>query len=63
MHSYNRPILPNWHPAWMLIPFAVWAILLPPATSQECAMPFRIPTPHSVTRQSGAADSIASSGQ
>lgn len=28
MHQYNRSTLPNWHPAWMIIPFAVWAILL-----------------------------------
>jgi len=33
MHRYYHSVLPNWNPAWMLIPLAVWAILLSVALS------------------------------
>ena len=37
MHSYYHSVLPNWNPAWMLIPLAVWAILLSVALSLPVA--------------------------
>lgn len=51
MHQYNRPILPNWHPAWMLAPVAVWAILLmlafcPVATHHEPGVRHALPDPY-----------------
>ena len=37
MHRYYHSVLPNWNPAWMLIPLAVWAILLSVALSLPVA--------------------------
>ena len=36
MHRYHAT-LPNWSPAWVLIPLAVWAILLSVALSLPVA--------------------------
>lgn len=28
MHRYDRAILQDWHPAWLLAPICIWVIIL-----------------------------------
>ena len=51
MHRYYHSVLPNWSPEWMLIPLAVWAILLSVALSlpvaySEPGVRHALPDPH-----------------
>lgn len=51
MHRYYHSVLPNWNPAWMLIPLAVLAILLsvalsPPVAYSEPGVRHALPNPH-----------------
>ena len=51
MHRYYHSVLPNWNLAWMLIPLAVWAILLSvvlslPVACSEQGVRHELPAPH-----------------
>ena len=67
MHRYYHSVLPNWSPWWLVMVWCAIIVIIggslyqgSPHHEPGLAMRCRIPTSRSVTRPSGAVDSIAS---